>query len=273
MPARLDLRGQRFGRLVVKDYGEKTRYGQIRYVCICDCGNTSLVRTHALISGRTTSCGRWSEEHKAQSAHRFIDLTGQRFDRLLVQERGPNSKSGKVQWKCLCDCGKTIMAFACHLRRKCTRSCGCLRREMLQATHTIHGNYKIPEYHVYWDMRRRCNDPDSPQYSYYGGRGITVSWERFEDFFADMGPRPTPKHTVERRDNDGPYSKENCYWATRLEQANNKRSNHFVEFNGQKMTMAQLARVTGLPYDTVRWRVKHSQSLLLPRQRRSRRTS
>ncbi len=181
---------------------------------------------------------------------RIIDLTGQRFGLLVVQERGPNSATGGIRWHCLCDCGNTRLIQPSNLRNQI--SCGCEYTQRRGASRRTHGKSTTPEYVIYVNIKYRCTYPKNKAYANYGGRGIAMEWQSFEAFLADMGPRPSPKHMIERLDNDGPYSKANCVWATRLEQNNNKRSNHYIEHEGQRMTIAQLARQLQLPYDHVK---------------------
>lgn len=104
-----------------------------------------------------------------------------------------------------------------------------------------HGFSGTPTYECWVGMRRRCSSPRHHKFKYYGGRGIRVCerWQRFENFLADMGPRPSRAHTVDRIDTNGHYEPCNCRWATPVEQQNNRRNNKLIEFRGQRMTVRQ----------------------------------
>ena len=145
-----------------------------------------------------------------------LELTGQRFGKLLViKERGKN-KYGQMKWECICDCGKETTVLANNLRRGVTRSCGCLVKK--------HGMYKTPTYKIWDNMIQRCHNLNDHEYLYYGGRGIFVcpEWRySFKNFFRDMGIRPD-RLTIERINNNGGYYSDNCKWATCTEQARNK---------------------------------------------------
>ncbi len=143
-----------------------------------------------------------------------------------------------------------------------TTSCGCFRREVSSRRMTTHGaspvDGKTAEYNLWCTMRQRCNDPAARSYPRYGGRGIQVCvrWNDFAAFLADMGPRPSPNHQIERVDNDGPYAPDNCRWATAREQANNRRTNHTLTYTGRTQTIAEWARETGLSQSSIEQRLR-----------------
>jgi hypothetical protein len=184
----------------------------------------------------------------------FADnLTGIRFSYLLVQKRNQtNTNSGKPQWVCLCDCGRVVVVAANNLKAGNVKSCGCWRKERMTIENRTHGLSNTPEYDAWAAMKRRCFLETNENYSRYGGRNITVceSWiNSFENFYEDMGPRPSPEHTLDREDNNGNYDKNNCRWATQLEQANNRSTNTYCEFEGEVLTVAQLARKINMDYE------------------------
>jgi hypothetical protein len=183
---------------------------------------------------------------------RLIDRTGMRFGRLVVIERD-NSSVTPTRWLCRCDCGVTKSIRGNDLKRG-QQTCGCVHKTAIADRNRTHGRSHSPEHRVWNGMRTRCADATHP---HYGGRGIKVCerWNSFENFFADMGPRPTPKHSIDRIDSDGPYSPENCRWATIHEQARNRRSTVFIEHNGETKTMTEWAAHSGINLHTIRLRL------------------
>lgn len=122
-----------------------------------------------------------------------------------------------------------------------------------------HGGRHDKEYKSWAEMHQRCTNENCGIYRYYGGRGISVCkrWNRYENFIADMGRKPTPKHTLERINNDGNYTPSNCRWATRKEQARNRRSNRIVLFRGRKMLLCDVADMLGVKSQTLSMRMSY----------------
>lgn len=156
---------------------------------------------------------------------RVIDITGQVFGRLRVIALSAPGLNGS-RWSCICSCGRTTTASACHLRSGATRSCGCLMRES-GAARPKHLHSGTRTYRSWMSMRNRCFRITNDNYPQYGGRGVTVCprWlgeHGFEHFLADMGERP-PDMTIDRfPDRHGNYEPNNCRWATNFEQGSNR---------------------------------------------------
>jgi hypothetical protein len=185
-------------------------------------------------------------------------MMGLKFGHWTVVEIGLRVGRHKA-CRCVCDCGKESVQIAGKLRfRGDTQSCGCFKGASISAAKRVHGDAKTVEYKAWGAMKTRCTNKKLRQYPDYGGRGIAVCerWrDSFENFLADMGRRPTALHTLDRIDNDGPYSPENCRWATRTEQARNKRSNVIVTHNGDPATVAEWCERLGLHASAVRQRI------------------
>ena len=188
-----------------------------------------------------------------------MDLGGKRFGRLLVVNEAERKHPYLRRWQCQCDCGTQVVVDQGNLLHGRTLSCGCYRNERSAKGNRTHGRSKTAEYNTYHLIKRRCLDESEHCYPRYGGRGITVCdrWRNsFENFLADMGPRPSADHSIERKDNDGPYCPQNCVWATRTEQANNRRTSHWLTWNGKTLTVTQWAQEIGIPRDTLNRRVQ-----------------
>ena len=221
---------------------------------------TSLLLAEALLAAKNST-----ERYDFMTiANPKIDLSGQRFGRLIVKEFAGNRKFGSnghsaACWHCRCDCGITITAIANNLKKKNTKSCGCLQREKTAARNKTHGKAvrgkKHALYSTWMNIKSRCNDPNDPAYSTYGGRGITVCarWldgddakTAFECFLDDVGERP-PGTSIDRTDNNKGYQPDNIRWASQIDQARNRRSNRpVIRGDGARFsTMKEAAEVSG----------------------------
>ncbi|MGS1095841.1 hypothetical protein ACVCNR_14785 [Aquamicrobium terrae] len=238
------MTGKRFGRLVVLAREGRSRSGKLLWRCICDCGTEKVVFGANLRNGKTKSCGCIRREQllarpnpgRTNPRPRRADLIGQKFGRLTVLRRAGKTSNGEATWACRCECGGDKEATTYNLRCGLTKSCGCLHREVtaeLSRTHGMcAGGGRHPLYKTWSNMIARCQNAQRDNFKYYGGRGIKVCdrWRDgdagltgFECFLADMGPKPTPCHTLDRIDNDGNYEPGNCRWATQTEQVANSR--------------------------------------------------
>lgn len=192
------------------------------------------------------------------------DLTGRRFGRLVVtfpSNRVPRPRGGdRIMWECRCDCGSKIEADGGNLVAGNTKSCGCLRAETTSRRRRTHGASRTPEHNAWTHMLARCRNQNVPEYPYYGGRGIEVRFASFEEFFSDIGARPTSKHSVDRIDVNGHYERGNVRWATHPEQCANKRSNRLLTARGRTMCTARWAREVGSNAHRIEARLKNGWS-------------
>ena len=189
---------------------------------------------------------------------RGSDLAGMVFGRLTVVKL--DSQTGYIKrYACICECGNTRVVPRANLLNGSSKSCGCLRVDTTIARSTTHGRYYTPEYRVYKSMVNRCTNPNYHEYHLYGGRGITISeeFDTFEKFFAIVGPRPSEDHQLDRKDNEKGYTPENVHWATRSENARNKRNNVLVTYNGEEMTLIEAAEKSGIDYHALYYRYEN----------------
>jgi hypothetical protein len=188
-----------------------------------------------------------------------LSLIGQIFGPLTVESRAPNSRHGKTRWYCRCAvCGGVKAIVGSTIKRGESLSCGCRRAEFARKRFTKHGLSCAPIRNIHSKMLKRCFNPADPAFHNYGGRGITVCarWLSLENFAKDMGPRPTPEHSVDRINNDGDYEPGNCRWATRAQQSKNSRRPRLIEIDGQTKNISEWARLTGLSARTISLRLK-----------------
>lgn len=189
--------------------------------------------------------------------NKLIDLTGQRFGRLVVL--GEAARRGNARYCiCQCDCGKEKVIAYSNLRFNQSKSCGCLSVEMTNARNKTHGLRNTPEYSSWQHMISRCSNND-PHHIHYKQRNIKVCvrWlgeNGLKNFIDDMGPRP-PKHSIDRIDNNGDYTPENCRWTTQKVQSNNIERNVMVTYEGAQLTIAQLSDRVGIHPSTLHSRI------------------
>lgn len=217
----------------------------------CECGSVKTILDLAVIKGNTKSCGCYLSK-KLRSKRKKIDI-GARYNMLTyLQDNEEASKDPKIygkryascgDWQC--DCGKIKVIRNADVLKGNNKSCGCNH----DLFNTTHGASKTVEFVAWNSMKQRCYYLKAPMYENYGGRGIKVCdrWlNSFENFFEDMGKRPSPKHSLDRKEVNGNYEQSNCRWATPIEQANNRRSNVIVKFNNELMTIAECARINNV---------------------------
>lgn len=171
------------------------------------------------------------------------NLMNRTFGRLTVLSMSNKREYGKVVWLCRCSCGKEVLISGFGLTQGVNISCGCFRAEFGDRMRT-HGLTKTPMYSIWQGMKSRCFYPKNKRFNRYGGRGITVCkrWMKFENFLKDMGPIPFLGAQLDRKDNNGIYSKENCRWATLSAQANNRSSNVILTLRGETKTLTEWGR-------------------------------
>ena len=197
----------------------------------------------------------------------FMDLTGEQFGRLHVVERAENDRSGNAKWLCRCECGNYKIILGKALRTGSTRSCGCYLAEQskkrMKILATKHGLSKAKLYSVWGTIVDRCTNDKCKGYHNYGGRGISIcdEWRHdvkaFYDYVSSLPHFGEPGRSIDRIDNNGNYEPGNIRWATFKEQANNtrpKKNTVWVVFNGETMSLADMARKYGINYATVRRR-------------------
>lgn len=186
----------------------------------------------------------------------FKDWTGTKYERLFVIELYDKGPRG-LRWKCRCDCGKIGLVYSSDLGKN--KSCGCYSPEASSVRNRTHGLSHTPEHNAWEAMKQRCSSR-----VHYTSRGIKVCdrWlHSFENFLKDMGPRPSPRHSIDRKNNNGDYEPGNCRWATHTEQMQNTRRTKRFEFNGANKTITEWANEVGMRRETLRARLKNGWSI------------
>ena len=181
---------------------------------------------------------------------------GSKHGRLtIIKEISKTSKHVR-RVECLCDCGNTVVVALHNIRHGNVSSCGCFAIDS-NINRAKHGGYKDPEYNIWSRMLYRCHNENSSDWPRYGGRGITVcgAWrESYGNFIHDVGRRPSPLHTLDRINNELGYFPENVRWASKSQQARNRRSSVYITFGGQRRLMIDVCEELGMPYKIIKSR-------------------
>lgn len=247
--------GDSFGQWTIVEQDLNCSKVYRKWICRCTCGVIRSVIESNLKRGLSKGCG-------CTSPRSFVDLHGRKFGRLLV--KSISSSRGGLIWRCICDCGNEKDIPSRSLLHDSASSCGCLRNDRIRESNSTHSMSNSKEYKVWCAMKTRCTNPNRDNYKYYGGRGIKVckEWlESFETFYKDMGPCPSPEHTIERDDVDADYSPGNCKWVHLKEQAFNKRNSIKVVYKDNEISLSKLVRDLGLDYDLMYVRISNGWSV------------
>lgn len=180
----------------------------------------------------------------------IIDITGNTYGEWKVLEFVPAEKKGS-RWLCECSCGNQRVVYSGHLKNGASKSCGCKMPKGESHVRYKHGMSETPEFKIWLQMHTRCYNPNAKGWEHYGGKGVYVCdrWkEDFTAFYADMGPRPSPNHSIDRYDIDRGYEPGNCRWATDKEQARNTSRTKWVTYEGKRMSLAEACELSGMNY-------------------------
>jgi hypothetical protein len=191
-------------------------------------------------------------------------MIGRKFSRLLVLSEAERLHQKRPRYKCACDCGNISLVEGRHLRGEKIKSCGCLNRLRIGDFSRTHGMTETTEYKAWCGIKRRCLNINDKRYPEYGGRGIKIcdAWANsFEQFYKDMGERPSGSYSIERVNVNGNYEPSNCVWIHNAEQSKNRRSNVIITHNGKTMILSEWAQETGLQSETISSRIKRGWSI------------
>ena len=229
-----DLTNQKFGKLLVLERDYEKSLKRPFWKCQCECGNIKSISSDHLLNRNTKSCGCLNK----------YQLSGKKFGMWTVLERAEKkSENNKGLWKCLCECGKIGYVNSYNLIHKKSLSCGCIQKKVTIERLTTHNLTNTKLYRIYFDMKRRCYNPNNKRYKDYGGRGISICDEWKNDFmsFYNWSIENNYKEglSIDRINVNGNYEPSNCRWATKKQQSNNKRNSIFFEFLGIKKTLKE----------------------------------
>lgn len=194
-----------------------------------------------------------------------VDITNQRFGRLVTIKRVIPEGETKNKWLCKCDCGNQCLVETSELRNGRVKSCGCLKKELDSHRNMTHG-LSATSLHKKWrGIKDRCLNPNCKDYKNYGGRGIKIcpEWQNSFEVFRDwaLANGYSEELTIERIDVNGNYEPNNCCWIPFKEQAKNRRSTHFITFNDETHNIREWAEITGIKESTIHFRIRSGWSI------------
>lgn len=185
------------------------------------------------------------------------DISGGRFGRLIALYPHSRTPQNKILWMCRCDCGTELVVQTAYLNNGNTKSCGCTRMDRMREVNTTHGMTKSSEYRIWKNIVQRCNNPDNPSYDRYGAKGRLCLFDSFESFLADIGPRPSRKHQVDRIDNDRGYEPGNVRWVLPAMNSRNRVNTVWLTYCGMDRPLSEWAEIFGAQYQTLYVRLRN----------------
>lgn len=251
----------RFGKLTVieraPNYISPTGNPSTMWKCQCDCGSVVSVRGSHLNEGKSRSCGC--------NGGKLINIIGQRFGKLLVVQKIDNEQK-RTKYRCICDCGNTVVVDGYNLRHGIANPCVCTQKYQSGINNGTykHGSSQTRLYGIWQGMLNRCRNPKVNRFDSYGGRGIAVcdEWQEFAAFQSwSLANGYNDSLSIDRIDVNGNYCPSNCRWADNQTQANNRTTNHILDFNGESHNIAEWSIITGINKGTIQSRLRRGWSV------------